>query len=147
MRSGMRLCGDAGPCGQGAMPTFETPTVPQRSSTNKPGPSPTIAPTEPVPDGPPTPIKKRSGPPPDGSSRFERQPQGSLGAAANVDLTEAAVEPVESPRRLFRQSASAGFQTHVRRALEVSSSRKYDPRRGREVPLATSSCPALARTD
>ena len=105
--------GGGSPCGGGyPMPTYETPAVPQPSSGNRAGTS-TIEPTDPSPEGPPTPIKKRSATPPDGA-KFERQPQGSLDAAAGLDMSQASAEPAERcEKRFFRQSVSAGFRTRV----------------------------------
>jgi hypothetical protein len=105
-----------GPCGGACgcpTPTFETPGVPQPSSSNKPGPTP-IDPADAPPVGPPAPIKQRSGPAAPEGSKFERQPQGSLDSADGLNSTQASAEPsglIE--KRLFRQCASAGFHTHV----------------------------------
>jgi hypothetical protein len=72
-------------------------------------------PGESLPEGPPTPVKKRSaGPPDDKPLKFERQPQGSLPSAESFDVTGGREEPADVwERRPFRQSVSAGFQTHV----------------------------------
>jgi hypothetical protein len=102
-------CGGACGC---PTPTFETPGVPQPSSSNKPGPT-TIEPADTPPTGPPAPIKQRSGAAPEGS-KFERQPQGSLDTAEGFNSSQASAEPsglIE--KRLFRQCASAGFHTRV----------------------------------
>ncbi len=95
------------------MQTYETPSVPQPSSSGKAGPTTTIEPTETSPDGPPTTIKKQSAPSSEGT-RFERRPQSSLDAAASLDVTQASAEPAERrEKRFLRQCASAGFHTRV----------------------------------
>lgn len=95
------------------MQTFETPAGPQPSSSNKAGPSTIIEPTETPPDVPQTPIKKRSGPPAEGTG-FERRPQGSLDREASLDVTQASSEPAElREKRFFHQCVSAGFRTRV----------------------------------
>ena len=105
-----------GPCGSACgcpTPTFETPGVPQPSSSNKPGPT-TIEPADSPPAGPPAPIKQRSGPAVPDNSKFERQPQGSLDTADGYNSSQESAEPsglIE--KRLFRQCASAGFHTRV----------------------------------
>ena len=108
--------GVSSPCGIAGgypMQTFETPAAPQPTSSNKAGPSTIIEPTETSPEGPPTPIKKQSAPPATGT-QFERQPQGSLDAAASLDVTQTSAEPAGlCEKRFFRQSASAGFRTRV----------------------------------
>jgi hypothetical protein len=107
--------GMPGPCGGACgcpTPTFETPGVPQPSSSNKPGPT-TIEPADTPPTGPPAPIKQRPGAAPEGS-KFERQPQGSLDTADGLNSSQASAEAsglIE--KRLFRQCASAGFHTRV----------------------------------
>ena len=97
------------------MPTFDGPPGPQSSSSNKSGPPP-IDPGEGPPPGPPTPIRQRPGNlPPDNSQKFERQqPTGSLEAPSSLDMSQATADPVGVVvRRYFRQTASAGFRTHV----------------------------------
>jgi hypothetical protein len=92
-------------------------------------------PAEPSPEGPPTPIKKRSGPPSeDKGTRFERQPQGSLDTANILDNTQASAEPAElCEKRFFRQSVSAGFRTRV---LVADSGRLVSQTRSTRTPAS-----------
>ena len=115
---GPTYVGGPSPCGAGcgASPTYEpSPGIPP-GSTNGPGYPPAAAPGEPIPGVTPAPIPKRPSQPPDEKgTRFERRPLGSIGAAP-VDVTdnfESAAESSQPPRRLFRQSLSAGFHTRV----------------------------------
>jgi hypothetical protein len=125
------------PCGAAegyALPTFE-PRSPSPSSSNKAGPPPIVEPGATSPDGPPTPIQRRSGPPSDDKAKgFERQPQGSLDAASALDNTQASAEPAElSEKRFFRQSVSAGFRTRV---LVADSSRLMSQAAGTKAPAS-----------
>lgn len=103
--------------GCGPPPTYEASPGPPAGSTSGPGYPPAANPGEPIPGIAPTPIPKRPAPPQDEKgTRFERRPVGAIGSSAAPDLTdnsELATEPSATPRRLFRQSLSAGFHTTV----------------------------------
>jgi hypothetical protein len=87
------------------------------ASSNGPGYPPALGPGEPIP-GATTPIPKRPVPPADEKgTRFERRPaETSNTAAAAPDLTDNSEPPAAAfpePKRLLRQTASAGFCTRV----------------------------------
>jgi hypothetical protein len=128
--------------------TFEgAPSGPLPSSSNKAGPPPSIDPGDLPPAGPPTAIKQRPGTPPDGSQRFERQPQGSLDSGESFDMSQASADPVGVVvKRYFRQTVSAGFHTRVavaeaRRPSSWNMARRTPATRDFEEPRI------VARTD
>ncbi|HEV8001588.1 MAG TPA: hypothetical protein VGP63_17000 [Planctomycetaceae bacterium] len=108
-----------GSCGAGCgpPPTYEVSPGLAPGSTNGPGYPPAAIPGEPIPGITPNTIPKRPAPPQDEKrTRFERRPVGAIGSSAAPDLTdnsELATGPSAAPRRLFRQSLSAGFHTTV----------------------------------
>jgi hypothetical protein len=121
---GMPGCGVGG-CGSGGLgcgpvagtpvQTFEgAPSGPLPSPSNTTGPPSSNDPGDQPPGGPPTPIKQRPVMPPDGSQKFERQPQGSLDSGESFDVSQASADPVGVVvKRYFRQTVSAGFHTRV----------------------------------
>jgi hypothetical protein len=110
----MAAPGPCGPTDGNALPTFE-PRPSSPGSSNKPGPPAIGDPADGPPDGPPTPIKKRSGPPvEEKGTKFERQPQGSLDTAKSLDDAQASIDRSDlCEKRFFRQTVSAGFRTRV----------------------------------
>jgi hypothetical protein len=93
---------------------------------NQGGPPARLEPNDQLPEGPPAPIKKRSGPPDDTGKHFERQPerppdrgsQGAYKSDESFDFTTTSGETTgdtaaAAQPRLVRQSASAGFHTVV----------------------------------
>jgi hypothetical protein len=141
-------CGSCGPVAGTPSPTFESaPSGPLPSSSNKPGPLPSIDPGDGPPTGPPAPIKQRPLPP-DGSDKFQRQqPQGSLDATGSIDLSQVSADPAGVVvKRFFRQTVSAGFHTRValadawRRSTRNVASRKPANREFEEPRI-------VARTD
>jgi hypothetical protein len=109
--------GAPAPGGDGCCPTFETNPALPPGAINRPGYPPAGPLGDPIPGVAPTTIPKRQPPPDDKGTRFERRPPETSNTAAATDLTQNA-EPSELPvprpsQRLFRQSVSAGFHTHV----------------------------------
>jgi hypothetical protein len=142
--------GAPGPCGAGCCPpTYETSPAMPPGSTNGPGYPPSTGPGEPIPGIAPTTIPKRSPPPTDEKgTHFERRPVGAVGSAAAPDLTdnsESSATDLQPPKRLFRQSVSAGFHTRVLTAQVDRTN--VGSRTAQTLPRKTRTDDELARSE